>query len=94
MEYLQRQRSRIVFRKYVNEEKMIILKIATVTALLYVGLAAALDIAVTIIGRTKEGGFGLYFTSWGWYVLFGLLWIASFSVAKRIVLASLLTHAK
>jgi hypothetical protein len=64
---------------------MVILKLALVTCIFYLGMAALLHLVILVTAHLREGGFGLYGTRWGWVLLFGLLWFASFSLAWRIL---------
>jgi hypothetical protein len=64
---------------------MMVLRLALMTAVFYLGMAVLLEATIIIISRIREGGFGLYGTRWGWTLLFGLLWLASFSLAWRVL---------
>jgi hypothetical protein len=61
---------------------MIFTKLGILTCLFYIAIVFLMDVAVTILARWM-GGFGIAIKPWGWVVLFGLIWLISFSLAWR-----------
>jgi hypothetical protein len=59
---------------------MIILRLALVSALIYVGFALAIEIALFTLAKST-GGSLLGASRPGWFVLFGVLWFFSFLIA-------------
>jgi hypothetical protein len=62
---------------------MIILRLGLVSALIYVGFALAVEVALIFLARLK-GSASLFASRPGWFVFFGVLWVASFWIAFRI----------
>lgn len=62
---------------------MLILRLAVVSALIYVGFAVAIEVWVSV---TVKMGNAVTITASkaGWYVLFGIFWLISFSIAFRL----------
>ncbi len=67
---------------------MIILRLALVSALIYVGFALAIEVALFVallILAKIHGGSSIFISRpGGWFVFFGLLWFVSFWIAYRI----------
>jgi len=67
---------------------MIILRLALVSALIYVGFALAIEVAlfVALFILAKIHGSSSFFMSRpsGWFLFFGVLWFVSFWIAYRI----------
>jgi hypothetical protein len=61
---------------------MIFLRLALVSAAIYVAFAIAIEVAFLVIARTR-GVWGFYAPKAGWFVLFGVLWLVSFWIAWR-----------
>ena len=59
---------------------MLFLRLALVSAAIYVCLAMAIEIATLVIAGTK-GSFGFYAPKPAWFVLYGALWLLSFWIA-------------
>jgi len=67
---------------------VIALKLATITCIFFLAMVFLLEIAFFGLGRLRNGF--MYFASpLGWGIVFSLLWLASFSLAWRILSASL-----
>ena len=65
---------------------MFILKLAIVTCAIYMGITLLLFFCVLALVHLKGGVFyGLNWRAFG--LLFGLIWLASFTVAWRIVIS-------
>lgn len=65
---------------------MFILKLAIVTCAIYMGIALLLFFAELALVHLKGGFF--YYLNWRTFgLLFGLIWLASFTVAWRIVIS-------
>ena len=62
---------------------MIILRLGLVSALIYVGLALAVEIALFTLAKLK-GCYSLWASKPGWFVFFGVLWFVSFWIALRM----------
>jgi hypothetical protein len=62
---------------------MIILRLGLVSALIYVGFALAIEVALLILAKLT-GGSSLSPSKPGWFVFFGALWLVSFSIAFRM----------
>jgi len=62
---------------------MIILKLGLVSALIYVGFALAIEVALFTVAKLT-GGSGLFASRPGWFILFGVLWFVSFWIAFRM----------
>ena len=59
---------------------MLFLRLALVSAAIYVSFAMAIEIAILVIARTR-GSFGIYAPKPAWFVLYGGLWLLSFWIA-------------
>ena len=63
---------------------MIILRLALLTALIYVGFALAIEVALFILAKI-HGGCGIFMSRpGGWFLFFGVLWLVSFLIAYRM----------
>ena len=63
---------------------MIILRLALVSALIYVGFALAIEVALFILAKI-HAGYGIFMsTPGGWFLFFGVLWFVSFWIAYRM----------
>jgi hypothetical protein len=63
---------------------MLIMRLALLSCAFYLGFALALELALVLLSRWK-GSAEFYFTSWGWTVFSGAIWLVSTSLAFRIV---------
>jgi hypothetical protein len=64
---------------------MFILKLATVTCAIYMGITLLLLLAEIMVAHWKGAiGYDLNFRAWA--IVFGLMWFISFSIAWRIVI--------
>ena len=61
---------------------MIILRLALVSALIYVGFALVIEVALLILAKLA-GGYIFMAPKLGWFVFFGVLWFISFWIALR-----------
>lgn len=66
------------------------LKLALVSAVIYVAIALVIEVAVMILARAR-GGSGFYTSPLGWFILFGAFWLVSFFAAWRLIISKL-TH--
>jgi len=65
---------------------MFILKLAIVTCAIYMGITLLLFFGILALVHLKGGVF--YSLNWRTFgLLFGLIWLASFTVARRIVIS-------
>ncbi len=62
---------------------MIILRLALVSALIYVGFALTVEVGLMILSRVY-GGAGLFMSRPRWFVFFGVFWFISFWIAFRL----------
>jgi len=62
---------------------MIILRLAFVSALIYVGFAIAIEVWL-FVATKMWGSATIFATRTGWFVLFGIFWLISFSIAFRL----------
>jgi len=62
---------------------MIILRLALVSALIYVGFALAIDVTLFIFAKIN-GSSGIFMSRPGWFVFFGVFWFVSFWIAFRM----------
>jgi hypothetical protein len=62
---------------------MIILRLGLVSALIYVGFAFVVEVALVALAKLT-GGSSLSASRPGWFVFFGGLWLVSFWIAFRL----------
>jgi len=67
----------------------LLVKLGLVTCAFYLGIVVLLEGAIFGIGIMSKGGFGYFLTRPAWFVLFGMIWLLSFSLAWRIVMTPL-----
>jgi hypothetical protein len=61
---------------------MIILRLPLVSALIYVGLALAVEVGLMVLSRIY-GVTSLFASRPGWFAFFGVFWFISFWIAFR-----------
>jgi hypothetical protein len=66
-------------------------KLAVVSSIFYISIAAILDFAVFGMARWK-GGFMFSINRGGWCALFGVIWLASFAISWRIIMTPMLAR--
>ena len=69
---------------------MFFMKLAVVTCAIYMAFHCLIYATFTLLPR-KDIISGFHFSRVGPFIFFGLIWLASFSVAWRIVVAPLLS---
>jgi hypothetical protein len=62
---------------------VIILKLAVTSALIYVGFALAIEVALFSLAK-MTGSSSLAMSKPLWFVFFGVFWLASFGIAFRM----------
>jgi hypothetical protein len=62
---------------------MIVLRLAIISAAIYVGLALAVEIALFSVAKIR-GGSGIYMSRPMWFIFFGVFWLISFWMAFRM----------
>jgi len=65
---------------------MILLKLALLTCAFYIAIVALMELAIFL-----SGDFGIAAKPWGWTVLFGIIWLVSFTLAWHIFRAKILS---
>ncbi len=68
---------------------MLFTKVALLTCAFYIGLNILLEVGLLGLAQGR-GGAGIHFARGGQYILFGILWLISFSLAWRIATAHLI----
>jgi hypothetical protein len=66
-------------------------KLAPVTFAFYLGISILIDAAIMGMALWR-GSFGIFLPKTGWVVFFGSMWLVSFLLAWRIVVAPLLAR--
>jgi len=66
----------------------VILKLALLSCVFYVGIAILMEAGLFLWARLA-GSAGFFASRAAWFVLFGMIWLGSFSLAWHIVLTSL-----
>ena len=63
---------------------MIILRLGLVSALIYVGFALAIEVALFVFAKIYGSSSIFVSRPGGWFVFFGVLWFVSFWIAYRM----------
>jgi len=70
---------------------MIVVKLAAMTCVFYLGSAVLMEASLVVLAHVL-GSAGLALSRSGWMVLFGIVWLASFLLAWRVVISPILAR--
>ncbi len=73
--------------------RMLILKLAAVTCAFYLAAAVLMEVVLIMMTHFLGGIWGFFPKRWGWIIVFGSVWLASFVFAFRIVMTPMLAGA-
>jgi hypothetical protein len=63
---------------------VIILRLAVTSALIYVGFALAVEVALFSLAKMTGGSSLVMASKLGWFIFFGVFWLVSFWIAFRM----------